>query len=65
MKKIMFFAAFVVAMMFASCGTKTVTSDETCGATADSVEVVTVDSVTVDSVAVDSLAVGEVEDVDA
>lgn len=47
MKKIMFFATFVVAMMMASCGgSKTETSTETFGAATDTV-VEVVDDVTV------------------
>lgn len=56
MKKIMFFAAFVVAMMFAACGNKAVSSDEAVDVVADSVEVV-MDSVSTDSVEVETLVV--------
>ena len=62
MKKIMFFATFVVAMMFAACGNKTVTSDDALGAAVDSVEVVeSVDSLVcdADTVVVDSVSVTE------
>lgn len=57
MKKIMFFAAMLVAMTMASCGSKTDASADTTDVVADSVEVVT-DSVAVDSVeVVDTVAV--------
>ena len=64
MKKIMFFATFVVAMMFASCGNKAVTSEDTTEVVSDSVEVV-MDSTVVDSVDVVEMEVVEMPEVDA
>lgn len=54
MKKIMFFATFAVAMIMASCGSKTETSVETLGvsATDSIVEVVEEESVEGDSLVV-------------
>lgn len=57
MKKIMFMAAFVVAMAFASCGSKSTSAE--LGVAADSTEVVA-DSVAVDTLAVDTVAVDSV-----
>ena len=53
MKKILFAAALMVAMSFASCGNKTTKSNTVDSTAVDSVDTVQVDSV--DSIAPDSV----------